>query len=62
MPDESFQHIPQVPISFPNKIFWPRQLELFTKTPDPIPIGIYLEPKEGEELIIEEGLDGCQKR
>lgn len=39
-----------------KKVFRPRQLALFTDTPDPIPIGIYQEPEDGEELVIDEGL------
>ena len=48
------EHIPG-----PNavrRVYHPRQLALFTNTPDPIPIGIYWEPDEGEEIIIDEGL------
>ena len=40
----------------PKRVYHPRQLALFTNTPDPIPIGIHWEPDEGEEIIIDEGL------
>ncbi|MEW6378086.1 MAG: CRISPR-associated endonuclease Cas1 [bacterium] len=40
----------------PARVYHPRQLALFTSTPDPIPIGIHWEPDEGEEVIIDEGL------
>jgi len=39
-----------------GKVYHPRQLALFTNTPDPIPIGIHWEPNEGEEMIIDEGI------
>ncbi|MEW5800948.1 MAG: CRISPR-associated endonuclease Cas1 [bacterium] len=45
------EHIPG-----PKRVYHPRQLALFTNTPDPIPIGIHWEPDEGEEVIIDEGL------